>query len=632
MSDAVGSLVLVLDEAPEHLAAATAELREEPRVVRPLREGFGELTDLAGTTWQQVVVLAGDLGRVRLALPVLHSAGRTRRVSLRLTREPDRKAVSGRSFGQLPLAALGVERLEGGGVRADVRLTSAASVHATVAALVADSPRRMLPRTMSGLRLAAADVGALPWCVGDASARTTGNAAADWWGDETKGSPVDVVVTADPERAPSIGHHVVDVSDRCPPVDLAVVNPSGFTSVADGPVGVLVVTAGPTAPQVRAASEGRDLFLLGADGRLTRADVAAVRELRYLDASSLHHAPARLTAWLLVQLGAAGVPLVTGPLPPHAAALLHPEVVAALESVTTGTLDDAVAREAHSVRVRRAVLRRHRHTSTWSSLREELGRSPLPGPTVSVQLATRRPEFLDHAIGGVAAQQHVDAEVVLVTHGFELPRARVDELTESTPFPLTVLSAPADLVFGEVLNRALYATSGDFLTKMDDDDFYGPHHLEDLVQTLTWSDATVAGAMHQYTYLAALDLTARRRTRSEREVSTRHVPGGTMMIRRDDLVSLGGWRPVESGSIDLALSHGVHESGGRLHLMHGLGFVLCRHGRSHAWVVDHDRFVDNAEEQWSGFHAPPELGDPGRAQAHCAALRAMIVEAGVSST
>jgi hypothetical protein len=155
---------------------------------------------------------------------------------------------------------------------------------------------------------------------------------------------------------------------------------------------------------------------------------------------------------------------------------------------------------------------------------------------------------------------------------------------------------------------------------MDDDDFYGPHHLEDLTHTLAWSGATLAGALHLFTYVAGADMTVERRARPQRETEAAHVPGGTMMIERADLLALGGWRPVATGSIDLALSHAVRESGGTLHLMHGLGFVLCRHGYNHAWSVDDDNFVATSRQRWPGLHPPPELGPAAAFDGQVAAL------------
>jgi hypothetical protein len=71
-------------------------------------------------------------------------------------------------------------------------------------------------------------------------------------------------------------------------------------------------------------------------------------------------------------------------------------------------------------------------------------------------------------------------------------------------------------------------------------------------------------------------------------------------------MALGGWRPVEIHE-DLALNNAVWRSGGTAHQTHGLGYLRCRHGVGHTWEAESDRFLQDAVEQWAGFHPPPEL-------------------------
>jgi len=597
-------VVVSLVAAGEALTQALAAYPAAP-VVRALEDDLSEVH----ARWHQarsqhVVVVAPDVATVRLALPVLPSLGTTRQLTLALPEEEAR---------ELP-GSMGNE------VR--VMLREPAPLHDLVADLVADSPRRCPSRPASGLRVAAADVAALAWCLGDASARTTANADPSWRGDETRGDPCDVLVQtqAAPHEAPGF---TVDVARRCPPVDIGVANPAGFDVEAGTEVGYVVVTDLPGGEQeVRLATSSVDVAQLGHRGRLSASALDQARALQYVDATAIHHAEPALAAHVLTQLGASGVPLLTGRLPRRVVALLHDDVVSALTESTPDTSDPEM-REAHSIRVRRAVLRNHSHSGVWRELRASLGFAPAPRPQVSVQLVTKRRQFLDHAVRSVGQQRNVDVELVLVTHGFSLDGPELARLSEQLPFPIVTSTIRDEAYFGDALNHALDRTSGSLVAKMDDDDWYGPHHLEDLVQTMAWSGAALVGALQQYTYLADVDTTVRRRVVSTKQRRPAHVPGGTMLLRREDLLGLGGWRPLrQSGPEDLSLSHAVRESGGRIQEAHGLGFVLCRHGRGHTWNVSSDRFIEGASQQWPGFHAPPELGEGPVTRDHYADVRA----------
>ena len=106
-------------------------------------------------------------------------------------------------------------------------------------------------------------------------------------------------------------------------------------------------------------------------------------------------------------LAAAGVPLQATDAP----ADLDPTVAAAVTAPVD--LADPLAREEHSIVLRRAALDAY---------------APTPQPSVSILLATRRADMLDHALGQVARQRGVDRlELVLAPHGFDVPVETVQE-------------------------------------------------------------------------------------------------------------------------------------------------------------------------------------------------------------
>jgi len=277
----------------------------------------------------------------------------------------------------------------------------------------------------------------------------------------------------------------------------------------------------------------------------------------------------------------------------------------------TGGFDvEHLRRQRVAVRRRRRALRRlHPATST----------------SVSVLVATHRPDFVDHAVRTVAAQRNVLVETILVTHGFELSRRRLRSLQKQA-LALTVRTAARDLPLGAVLNIALEAASGDLVSKMDDDDWYGPHHLEDQLLSLRASGATLIGVVDEYSYLAELDMTIKHDRPARREYRARRVAGPAMTMRRDDLHALGGWHPVPF-QVDHALNEVVHRAGGVVHRTHGLGFLRCRHTLGHTWVRTAQRFAHYAVASIPGFHPPPEVPLGDDALAHYRNVRGAVGKA-----
>jgi hypothetical protein len=123
-------------------------------------------------------------------------------------------------------------------------------------------------------------------------------------------------------------------------------------------------------------------------------------------------------------------------------------------------------------------------------LAADLGLPPPATPSVSVLLASRRASCVEDAVARIDRQSHPRLEIIVALHGESFPGDIGTRLRARTTRPLQVLRVSGDRQLGDVLNVATEAASWTLVTKMDDDDLYDRHHLEDLIDALRWSGAT----------------------------------------------------------------------------------------------------------------------------------------------
>ena len=384
------------------------------------------------------------------------------------------------------------------------------------------------------------------------------------------------------DRAPLTPHHVIDrvpvvVTDPgLEPVDEMVFNARGWRG-------------NPPEPTI-------DLTDLVMGGPVTELTVRRARR----------HQAVRLDLGTtdpsdLLKLTMSGVPVVTTGEQPR----LAPELAKVLGDVPD--LDDTLARDGWSVRLRRATFDHH-STSAWrAGLAGRTGVARLAAasallPPTSVLLASKREHELAGAAARVAAQVGADVELVIATHGFRTDPA---PLTEILGRPPVLLDFEESTFFGDVLTSAAQAASGSVVMKMDDDDWYSPHTVHDLLMARRISGADLVGAAAEFVYLAELDTTVRRTDPSE--VFTDWVAGGTMTVSRDLLRELGWFRPVRRW-VDAQLLQMVLASGGSVYRTHGLNYVLRRNATGHTWETEAETFLEAGTvlQQWQGFRPPKE--------------------------
>ena len=156
-----------------------------------------------------------------------------------------------------------------------------------------------------------------------------------------------------------------------------------------------------------------------------------------------------------------------------------------------------------------------------------------------------------------------------------------------------MLDRGKDTVFGENLNLALDQASGDYVTKMDDDDYYGPNHLSDLHLAYHYSGATAVGKWANFVYLTGKDVMVDFVTHRE-ERFVRHLPGATVFMKRDDLKGLRFGRVRRA--IDSELYRRAEMRGGRLYSMHRYNFIRVRH-TDHTYDQDEEDFIAGASSK-----------------------------------
>lgn len=584
--------------------------------------------------WNKYVVVCDSVAQLRLMFPFLRYAGKSRHIRIVIT-ETDRHeqfAVPA-SFSAFLQGSITIKHRTGNRKGVLVSYSGATQdIYSLVTAVNAVSNQSAPSLPAGGLRVGVTAMETAAWAAGDTWSAGIDQTVLALKADDIY--PVDVIVGTTEKRpddpyfpavvesrgiqrndevyswASILGSGGTSLTEQLcsmpfssilPPVDVRVISPRGFLPYPCKGIARLQRRG----DRIEILEGARIVSVVDPLVGFTENTIAVLRPYEVLEFDQLVPTGPVEAARLLSQLSVAGVPTRTGLLHPIVRHLLGREIVHWLENLD---LQSRLERESWSISVRRAAMERFGGPQYWQRVPATRGLTISENESVSALLTTKRPEQISFALSQLERQSWPNMEVILGLHGVEADNPLVKRAVARFDRPIQIVEIPGDIVFGSALNRVSQAASGTVITKVDDDDLYSENHITDLMHARSHSAATLVGCQVEFVYLEFLDVTSRREPMGERFHN--HVAGGSMTLRKDDLLSLGGWRPVRR-AVDRCLLQAVATKGGSVYRTHGQGYVLQRRSggstAGHTWNPEESHLIHKEFDQFRGFVLPPQI-------------------------
>ncbi len=231
----------------------------------------------------------------------------------------------------------------------------------------------------------------------------------------------------------------------------------------------------------------------------------------------------------------------------------------------------------------RAVLATETTSDRVDDILRTIGLPTRRSPTLTMMIPTNRPHQLSEIFANLGRQTYPELNVVLALHGIEIDEGRIRDLADRYGIDdVTVVPVEPSIVLGDVFNRGFAEASGDFIGKMDDDDFYGPEYASDLMAAFSYAEAEIVGKWAHYAYLEGSDATVLRYPEGEHSYQS-VVAISTLIMKREVLEEVRFPRmPVGSGSVFL---RNVGALGARVYSADRFNYVYQRSSGTddHTW-------------------------------------------------
>ena len=223
-----------------------------------------------------------------------------------------------------------------------------------------------------------------------------------------------------------------------------------------------------------------------------------------------------------------------------------------------------------------------------------------------------RADDLSHLLDQLIAQTLPAFELVLGLHTIELSASHKRQIAALNRRKIKIIAKEfsEDKTLGMILSELAKLSSGEFIAKMDDDDYYGPEHLRDLLDAAIATKADVVGRAMNYVYLEPLQLTVRRfapHGTQAVELWSDWVCGGTIVAKREAAEAVG-WFGEGNTAVDRFLLSGITNNGGKIWRTFGAGYIYRRTFTFHTYVTNYSKYLNGANEQVVGIWNHPIFG------------------------
>ena len=237
-------------------------------------------------------------------------------------------------------------------------------------------------------------------------------------------------------------------------------------------------------------------------------------------------------------------------------------------------------------------------------------------PTLSVLVSTLRPEDLTSLLTQLKEQSLQTFELVLGLHTISLNATHKKLIAElkQRKIAVSTYSFSSEFKLGTILSTLATHSSGAYIAKMDDDDYYGPEHLRDLLDAALDTGADVVGRAMNYVYLEPLQITVRRfapHGTQAVELWSDWVCGGTIIAKRDK-AEAAHWFGDGETAVDRFLLSGITNNGGKIWRTFGAGYIYRRTFTFHTYVTNYSKYLNGANEQVVGIWNHPIFGERKR--------------------
>jgi hypothetical protein len=217
-------------------------------------------------------------------------------------------------------------------------------------------------------------------------------------------------------------------------------------------------------------------------------------------------------------------------------------------------------------------------------------------PTVSIVTCTNRPQNLTkHTLKQVTQQKYPKFEWTIVVQGVLPTKDKhiIEKSCSNLNIVVNFINIDEKAKLGSMLNLGVGASSGEYIAKFDDDDFYLENYIKNSINESLALGADMVGKWMEFTYYENNNRVYFDAGPTLNYVETEHISGSTLVFKRSLFFENFRFYEITHGE-DVYFRNLLVNSGKKVYRINGFDHIVFRGSnvKNHTWQIT-DRYLMN---------------------------------------
>ncbi|WML35840.1 glycosyltransferase [Clostridium sp. OS1-26] len=222
-------------------------------------------------------------------------------------------------------------------------------------------------------------------------------------------------------------------------------------------------------------------------------------------------------------------------------------------------------------------------------IREKCSKASQPG--VSIIAPTSKQKYIDNIFTNYTRFNYPYIELIIILNNNKLNikdyKIKAEGLKDVQIFQLD-----ESCTLGECLNFGVEQSKYNYISKMDDDDYYGANYLTDLMNVFKYTDAQLTGKNSRFIYFEDSNILSIRQPNRENRYVPSNIAGGTLTFKKEIFQKVK-FKNIKENGTDTHFLRDCNDSKIKMFSADKYNYVYMKHINldEHTWKITSEQLM-----------------------------------------